>query len=96
MDLMLLACSVWSTRLSVNSLPGLSLCGGEGGCSLLPSAGSLMQTLHVEAHRFLRCCRGLQDVNQNLTEFLIGLTQDDSESKNNYIKNNGSRRDSFK
>lgn len=74
---MLLACR--SGRLCVYSLPVSSLCGGLGSCGLLLSTGS-RQTLHVEAHRFLRCCCGLQDLHQSLSEFLVGLTQNVSES----------------
>lgn len=84
--LMLLACSMRSGRFCVNSLPGCSLCGGVGRCSLLYPTGGDTQTLHVEAHSFLRCCRSLQDVNQHLTKFFVGLTQDVSESsKNSYV-----------
>lgn len=68
----------------------LLACSMRSRCSLLPSTGGDTQTLHVEAHSFLRCCRSLQDFNQHVTKFLVGLTQDVSESSNSYVNSNRS------
>lgn len=86
-DLIGLACSMRSGGPGRSSRPGCCRRGGFGRCSLLCSTESVTQTLHVEAHCFLccRCC--LQDVDQHLTEFLVGVTQNISKSsKNNYVR----------